>query len=117
MAGAGCGCCGAFQRDRQIPLSWLAAGGEPRVGESITVEVPSAALTRVAAVLFAVPLAALLAGAWLGRLAGGAALGADLTSGIAGLICLGSSLLVVARYGAAMAGMLRLTAHRQRMDS
>jgi hypothetical protein len=70
-------------------------------------------LTRAACLLFAVPLAALLAGTWLGGMAAKpVAVNGDLAGAMVGFLCLTVAMLIMARRGAAVMGALRLTAHR-----
>jgi positive regulator of sigma E activity len=105
------------RRARQIPVAWLDAIPDVRVGDSLTVEVASSALTQVAWMAFAVPLAVLLGGAWLGGTAAGIlGLAPDTASGIAGLGCLALASTIMARRGGAMVRVLKLTACRQRTD-
>ncbi len=90
----------------------------PSDAEELTLEVSARALTRVALMVFAVPLAALLAGAWMGRAAADVVgTGADMTSGLAGLACLATASAVMAGNGSAMVGMLNIRARCRRTDS
>jgi positive regulator of sigma E activity len=118
MSATGCCGCGTFGQARQIPVAWLEAAAEPRTGDWLTVEVSVAALTRAAVWVFAVPLAALLAGAWLGAKAAGAfGLGPDIVSGAVGLGCLALASAFVSCHGGAVVGTLKLRSRHQRMDS
>lgn len=99
-------------------MSWLGFGADLRRGESVAVDVSARALSRVAAVVFALPLAALLAGAELGRwMAELAGLEAELTSAVAGLACLALASTIIAGHGGALVGMLKIVARRQRTNS
>lgn len=110
-----CQGCSSFSGTRELPVTGLSATEPLMPGDAVTLTVPVAALTRVAGVLFGAPLAALLAGAWLGTLlAPPLGLGADLTSGLVGLGLLVAASLVVGRYGRTMTAMLDLKVRRRR---
>ena len=73
-------------------ISAAGCGFEP--GARVRIEVPASRLTHVAALLFGVPLLALLAGAWAGaELASYLPFSADIASPLAGLalLCSGSA--------------------------
>lgn len=119
---AACGCCRVSRSDRQIPLAWLQGAEGLRQGDSLTLSVPVGALTRVSALVFGVPLGALLLGGWLGRLAGSyLGPGAEVAGGITGLAGLVLAWAIVAGRAGAVTEMLKLEAgreaQRQRMDS
>ena len=76
------GCVVAMERERcaacdgrcSVGLSWLgdvqlpvAATSAPAVGERVAVGVPKRGITRAALAVFGLPLAGMLAGAWLGE--------------------------------------------------
>lgn len=103
-------------------MSWLhgagALPGRVAEGDELTLEVSARALTRVAGMVFAVPLAALFAGALLGRSAAEAVgLEADMAGGLLGLACLALASTITMGNGGVMVAMLKITARRQRTDS
>lgn len=75
MSCAGCGSagvCATARRRVEVPVRWLGFDRAPAPGDTVSVTVSAAALTRIALALFAAPLAVLLAGAWLGEHLAGA---------------------------------------------
>jgi positive regulator of sigma E activity len=105
------------RRVRQIPVAWLDTIADVHAGDALTVEVASGPLTQVAWMTFAVPLAGLVGGAWLGGIAAGIlGLAPDTASGIAGLGCLALASTIMTRRGGVMVRVLKLTAYRQRTD-
>jgi hypothetical protein len=110
-ADSGCKSC-AGSSVRRLPASLLDLGaGMP--GDPITLRVAAASLNRVAAACFAVPLAALMAGAgagqWLGAAVG---VDADLVSGSMGLGFLVLALAAVVRHSDALLRLLDLDVGR-----
>jgi hypothetical protein len=113
---SGCGMCGAGSA-RRLPVILLDLDASARPGDRVSVRVGAAALNRIAAVCFAVPLAALLAGAAVGRLLpAGPVIDADVSSGLVGLGCLALAFVMVGRNGGALLRMLELDARLERMD-
>lgn len=116
--GAPDGACGCRMAGGNggIPLAALGDTGA-RAGDIVILEASARGLTRVAVRLFALPLAALLLGAWLVRvLPVFPPASADVVSGVFGLVCLAVTARVMARDGGAMVGMMGLTATRLRTD-
>lgn len=99
-------------RSREVAPARL--GLAARVGERVTVAVPEAALTRVAALLFGLPLAALLGGAWIGA---ALSAGSDVVSALVGVVSLGLTLWLVTCSSGALARTLTVAARLQRTDS
>ena len=115
-SGSGCGGC-ATRRRAQISLTWLDDAHDVPPGEPVAIEVDVPALTRVTAVLFGAPLAALMGGAWLGTAAAGAVdVSADLLGAMAGLMSLMLACMVVIRFGHIVSRNLRPATHRVRTN-
>jgi positive regulator of sigma E activity len=115
----GCtGVCGMLpSRSPQIPLTRLDSAAGARYGDRVTLLVAGASLTRLACLVFALPLAALLAGAWLGEaLAAVPGWPADFVSGLAGLAGLMAAGTWVASRGAALERGLHLMVRLERTD-
>ena len=116
MPGCG-GCRAAVSRGAEISLAWLQEVREVSVGDAVAVEFTARALTRAAAMVFGLPLAALLVGAWLGGLAAGSVgLPADDVGAVLGLAGLVLACLTVTRCGDKVTRTLRLTVHRARIE-
>src|SRR6056297_2964352 len=115
---AGCPSSGGAGGARRLPATHLSfsdslQADDLRPGESITMAVRPASLTRVALVCFAAPLAALLAGAWLREsLAGRVGVDPDTAGATAGLGALVLVWLSITRNGPALLRMLKLNAWR-----
>jgi positive regulator of sigma E activity len=113
-AGFGCATCTAGSA-RRLPVGLLDLDVSARLGDRVAVRVGAGSLNRIAAACFAVPLAALLAGAGLGRLlTAGTALDADVASGLVGLGCLALAFMIVGRNGGALLRMLELDARLEK---
>jgi positive regulator of sigma E activity len=93
----------------------MAGTGE---GDILTLGITAAALTRVAGVVFGVPLAALLLGTWVGGIAATcvtvrSGTVVDLISGVVGVTSLLLASMLVARRGDSVLGLLKLRASRK----
>ena len=95
-----------------------ALGIDPPVGGRLEVSVSAGGMSRVAAVLFAMPVAALLMGAWAGgALAGSVGLEGDVAAAVSGLVALGLACWLAMRSGSALLRMLELNARPQQDES
>ncbi|MDZ7669163.1 MAG: SoxR reducing system RseC family protein [Gammaproteobacteria bacterium] len=118
LSRTGCaGHCGWRRPTAQIPVAWLNLPGDTSAGDRVVLSVAAGSLTRLAGWVFGVPLAALLAGAWLGELlAVRLALPPDPGGGIVGLAFLLAASGLVARQGVTLGRMVKLTARLERTD-
>lgn len=115
----GCsGACGTLQsRLPQIPLTRLDSAAGARYGDRVTVLVTGDSLTRLACLVFALPLTMLLAGAWLGEaVAAASGWPPDVSSGLTGIAGLMAAGIWVASRGAALERNLQLTARLERTE-
>jgi positive regulator of sigma E activity len=115
-AGAGCGACGT--RSPAMSLALLNLDQAARTGDRVDLRVAAGSLNRIAAACFAMPLAALLAGAGIGGCASaGTRFDADVASGVVGLCCLAVALAIITRSGSPLLRMLKLTARLERTNT
>jgi len=106
--GTGCGNCpgGLSQQRMDVASAGLSLVGGVAPGDRVEVSVAAAGLVGIAARAFGVPLAGLLAGAWLGDLAGGEPY--SIALGIFGLV---AGLAWLSRSGAKLVGLLEFELH------
>lgn len=118
LSRTGCaGHCGWRRPSAQIPVAWLNLPAGTGPGNDVVLAVAAASLTRLAAWVFGVPLAALLAGAWLGEsIALALALPPDPGAGVVGLAFLLAASGLVARQGVTLGRMVKFTARLERTD-
>lgn len=102
---------------RGIDLTTLGIPGDAEVGDRVTITVSVMALSRMAAVLFGLPLLALVGAAWLGgTVADGYGLNDDVVSALTGLAAAAAVLSLVTRSARVRAESLAPTAQLQRTD-
>lgn len=106
-----CACNGYRGPDRHLDAAAIGVASQALPGRPVTLLVERAALTRVALRLFAVPVAALLTGAWTGSaLATRLGWPSDLPAALFGLGALAVTFALVARNGGALLRTLNLRA-------
>ncbi len=105
-------------RRRGAEIDPKALGIDAPGGGRLEVSVSAGGVTRVAAVLFALPVAALLTAAWAGgTLAGAIGLDVDVAAAVAGLAALGLACGLAVRSGSALLRMLELNARREQDET
>jgi hypothetical protein len=121
-AGAGCGMCGVLAA-RRVPVALLNLAAPARAGDRVRVDVDAAALDRVAATCFALPLLALLAGTLVGTYvftgiaAPGSGVDAEWAGGLTGLFSAAVTFAFVGRSGDTLLRRLKLNARLVRIDT
>ncbi len=107
----GCGPALGCGPAREIAAERLGLPGRLQEGDAVELGLSGRALTRVAVVCFAVPLAALLAGALLGdAIAASTGSGGDAAGALLGFAGLAVALLMAARRGPELARSLEVQA-------
>lgn len=110
-------CPCAAGASREVPFDRLSPDGDFRDAGTVVLSVPARALRRVAAVVFGAPLAALLAGGWLGTaLARRAALDPDAVGALVALAGLGLVVAMVVGRGRMLTHMLSVNVTPRGMD-